>query len=65
MQAFVLLQRQMGSEFLYVQSIHPSSGLANVAMRGVYLEIAEGSRETSPAADFERAELQLATGTAR
>ncbi|HEX4079739.1 MAG TPA: ABC transporter ATP-binding protein [Rhizomicrobium sp.] len=65
LQDFVLLQRQMGSEFLYVQSIHPSSGLANVAMRGVFLEIQEGSKEASATTDFERAELHLATGAAR
>jgi lipopolysaccharide transport system ATP-binding protein len=65
LQGFVLLQRQTGSDFLYVQSIHPSGGLANVAMRGVYLDVPEGCEEDTVATDLECAALQLATGSAR
>jgi lipopolysaccharide transport system ATP-binding protein len=64
-QGFVLLQRQTGSDFLYVQSVHPSSGLANIAMRGVYLDVPEAPEEASTTVDFESAQLERATGTAR
>jgi len=41
---FVLLQRRVGSDFLYMQSVHPSNGLANVAMRDVSFEVGPGDR---------------------
>ena len=41
-QGFVLVQRRADREFLYVQSLHISSGLANVAMRAVSLEVMAG-----------------------
>ncbi|HEY3638483.1 MAG TPA: ABC transporter ATP-binding protein [Rhizomicrobium sp.] len=39
---FDLLARMSGKEFLYVQSVHPSNGLANIAMRDVSIEIGGG-----------------------
>ena len=36
-QDFALLARRIGGDFLYVQSVHPSNGLANVGMRAVSL----------------------------
>jgi len=42
-----LLQHRTEKEFLYVQSPHPSSGLANVAMRAVSLR-----RNPAPAGEF-------------
>jgi lipopolysaccharide transport system ATP-binding protein len=44
---FVLLQRRVGMDFFHVQSIHPSSGLANVAMRDVSFEIGRGTQNIS------------------
>jgi lipopolysaccharide transport system ATP-binding protein len=43
---FILLHRQSGKDFLYVESIHPSNGLANVAMRDVSFEIGRSSHAT-------------------
>lgn len=37
--AMTLLQRRQDREFLYVQSTHPSSGLANIGMRAVTLTV--------------------------
>jgi lipopolysaccharide transport system ATP-binding protein len=49
---FVLVQRRLDREFLYVQSTHISNGLANLAMRSVSLEtVAESSvafKQTTP-----------------
>src|SRR5205823_426406 len=36
--SFALLQHRFEKEFLYVQSPHPSNGLANIAMRAVSLQ---------------------------
>jgi lipopolysaccharide transport system ATP-binding protein len=60
---FVLLERQSGKEFLYVQSIHPSNGLANVAMRDVSFEI-DDSKQRSSGAGFPDIEMNLAAGAA-
>ena len=47
-----LLQHRAEKEFLYVQSPHPSNGLANVAMRGVSLRrVAPSADELSPSAE--------------
>lgn len=44
---FTLLQRQSGQEFFYVQSLHPSNGLANVAMSDVSFETGEDTRNST------------------
>jgi lipopolysaccharide transport system ATP-binding protein len=36
---FALLARQLDEQFLYIQSLHPSNGLANIAMRAVSLSV--------------------------
>lgn len=46
---FILLQRQTGQEFLYVQSVHPSNGLANVAMSDVSFETGAGANGSAAA----------------
>jgi lipopolysaccharide transport system ATP-binding protein len=60
---FILLQCQSGKEFLYVQSVHPSNGLANIAMRDVSFEIDDGKQHSS-GADFPPIEMNKAAGLA-
>ena len=51
-EGFALIQHRFEKEFLYIQSPHPSNGLANVAMRAVSLQkmpsrIADGLSENA------------------
>jgi lipopolysaccharide transport system ATP-binding protein len=60
---FALLTRHLEKQFLYIQSPHPSNGLANIAMRAVSLAVVK------PHADDPRRrsgrEPQLAAGEVR
>jgi len=47
---FELLQRRVDKQFLHVQSIHPSNGLANIAMRAVSLDVTAPKRRSDAAA---------------
>jgi lipopolysaccharide transport system ATP-binding protein len=46
---FELIQHRTDKEFLYVQSVHISNGLANIAMRSVTLEVTSGTQFSNPA----------------
>lgn len=62
---FALLQKRLDKEFVYIQSVHPSNGLANIAMRAVSLEHLEPAAGERLASASERAELNLAVGAGR
>jgi lipopolysaccharide transport system ATP-binding protein len=63
--AIALLQRRQDKEFLYVQSTHPSNGLANIGMRAVTLTVvAEEPQRSTHGASAEGA-TSFATGAAR
>src|SRR4029077_4918298 len=55
---FVLLTRHLARQFLHIHSPHPSNGLANIAMRGVSLEVVKTHNQSWRSGR----EPQLATG---
>jgi hypothetical protein len=61
---FVLMEYHLHKEFLYVQSVHPSNGLANIAMRAVSLEIPSSPAQEQPTGPQDFAALHAA-GTGR
>ncbi|MGH6889868.1 MAG: ABC transporter ATP-binding protein [Rhizomicrobium sp.] len=62
---FVLLERRLDKEFVYIQSVHPSNGIANVAMRAVSLDLSDGSEQEHTASSCDFADLQRAMGAGR
>ncbi|MGH6878684.1 MAG: ABC transporter ATP-binding protein [Rhizomicrobium sp.] len=58
---FAMLDHRSGREFLHIQSVHPSSGLANIAMRAVSLDVVmKRARRSSSTTDVS-ANLSIAT----